>query len=169
MNDTERAALAILGSTPGVLRAMLAPLPDSVVSMPLERDWSPRSIVIHLLDVDHIGFRERLERMVAETHPSIVSITDVLERMESPKYAKRPVGEMIDEFEAIRRESCAWLATLTENQLKRTAEHDTVGEVTISNLLHYWPHHDLGHLRQVQRMLRALLQHHMGNAAEWDI
>lgn len=169
MNDTERAALAILGSTPGVLRAMLGALPEDIINTPLERDWSPRHIVVHLLDVDRDGFRARLERMVNEEHPKIVSITDVLERMEAPRYASRSVGDMIDEFERNRRESCAWLATLTDAQLTRAAEHDTVGEVTVSNLLHYWPHHDLAHLRQVQRMLRAVLQHHIGNAAEWDI
>ena len=168
MNDSERAALAILESTPAVLRATLATLPDDLLTTPVERDWAPRHIAVHLLDVDHDAFRARLERMVAEERPAITSIHDVLERMETDSYS-RPLTELLDDFERGRRDSCQWLAALTDDQLTRAADHDQAGEITVSNLLHYWAYHDLAHLRQVQRMLRSVVQHHLGNAAEYDV
>ena len=72
-------------------------------------------------------------------------------------------------MERSRRATCAWLRTLTSEQLQRSAEHDTCGEITASNLLHYWPYHDTAHIRQVQRMLQAVLGHELGNAAEFDV
>lgn len=169
MNDTERAALAIVGSTPGVLRATLAHLPENLVTTPIERDWSPRDIAVHLLDVDHDAFRARLERIVAEDRPAITSIDDVLGRMEAAEYRSRPLTDLLDAFERGRSDCCVWLATLTDDHLTRTANHDRAGEITVSNLLHYWAYHDIAHLRQIQRMLRSVVQHHLGNTSEYDI
>ena len=168
MNDSERAALAILESTPAVLRATLATLPGDLLTTPVERDWAPRHVAVHLLDVDHDGFRARFDHMLAEERPAITSIDDVLERMEADTYS-RPLTELLDDFERGRRDSCDWLAALTDDQLTRAADHDQAGEITVSNLLHYWAYHDLAHLRQVQRMLRSVVQHHLGNAAEYDV
>jgi hypothetical protein len=61
------------------------------------------------------------------------------------------------------------LRGLTDDQLARVAVHDTAGEMTAANILHYWPSHDMAHIRQVQRMLTAVLGHEMGNAKEFDV
>ena len=169
MNRTERAALAILQSTPAVLRAILTPLPDDLCVTPIERDWSPRHVVVHLLDVDHDAFRGRLERMVSERRPAITSIHNVLERLDADTYASRSLPSLLDDFERGRADSCDWLAALTDDQLTRTADHDQAGEITVSNLLHYWAYHDIAHSRHLQRMLRSVLQHHLGNTSEYDV
>jgi hypothetical protein len=106
--------------------------------------------------------------MIEEDRPFFRSI-DSLATLEAGDYLSRTVYALLDELNRSRRETCAWLRTLTAAQLQRPAEHDTCGEFTASNLLHYWPYHDTAHIRQIQRMLQAVLGHELGNAAEFDV
>ncbi len=167
MRDTEETALALLEATPAILRAILAPLPEPIVTADLDRGWSPKRVLAHFVDVEHV-FAERLRRMTEEDRPLIRSI-DPLATLDAGDYLSRPVEVLLGELDRHRRETCGWLRTLTAGQLQRPAEHDTCGEITASNLLHYWPYHDTAHIRQIQRMLQAVLGHEIGNAAEFDI
>ena len=106
--------------------------------------------------------------MIEEDRPVIRSI-DPLATLDSGDYLSRTVDALLNELDQRRRETCDWLRTLTPEQLKRPTEHDTCGEILASNLLHYWPYHDTAHIRQIQRMLQAVLGHELGNAAEFDI
>lgn len=45
-------ALAILTSTPAVLRVMLVPLPDAAPLAPLDEGWRVRDAVAHILGVE---------------------------------------------------------------------------------------------------------------------
>jgi uncharacterized damage-inducible protein DinB len=167
VTDTEETALALLEATPVVLRALLAQLPDAIVTADLDRGWSPQRVLAHFVDVEPV-FAERLRRMIEEDRPLVRSI-DPLATLDAGDYLSRPVNALLDELERSRRETGAWLRTLTGARLQRTAQHDTCGEFTASNLLHYWPYHDTAHIRQIQRMLQAVLAHEIGKAAEFDI
>jgi uncharacterized damage-inducible protein DinB len=167
VKDTEETALALLEATPSILRALLAPLPEAIVAADLDRGWSPKRVLAHFVDAEHV-FADRLRRMIAEERPLIRSI-DPLATLAAGDYLSRPVDALLGELNRSRRETCAWLRTLTAGQLQRPAEHDTCGEITASNLLHYWPYHDTAHIRQIQRMLQAVLGHELGNAAEFDV
>jgi uncharacterized damage-inducible protein DinB len=167
VKDTEETALALLEATPAILRALLSPLPEAIVSAGLDRGWSPKRVLAHFVDVEPV-FAERLRRMIEEDRPLIRSI-DPLATLAAGDYLTRPVEALLGEFDRSRRETCDWLRTLTAGQLLRAAEHDTCGKITASNLLHYWPYHDTAHIRQIQRMLQAVLGHELGNAAEFDV
>jgi uncharacterized damage-inducible protein DinB len=167
VRDTEATALALLEATPAILRALLAALPELIVTADLDRGWSPKRVLAHLIDVEPV-FAERLRRMIEEDRPLIRSI-DPLASLDAGDYLSRTVDALLDELGRSRRETCDWLRTPTAGQLERPAEHDTCGEITASNLLHYWPYHDTAHIRQIQRMLQAVLGHELGNAAEFDI
>jgi hypothetical protein len=168
LKDTEEAALALLEATPGILRELLARLPESIVSADLDRGWSPKRVLAHFVDVEDPVFRNRFRAIIDEDHPLIRSI-DPLATLDAGDYLSRPVDALLSELERSRRESCAWLRTLTEAQLQRTADHDSCGDFSGVNLLHYWPYHDLAHIRQIQRMLQAVLGHELGNTAEFDV
>ena len=43
------------------------------------------------------------------------------------------------------------LRTLTAEDGARTARHKKVGPITLSQMLHEWSLHDLGHVRQAQQ------------------
>ena len=167
MRDTEATALALLEATPAILRALLASLPQLIVTADLDRGWSPKRVLAHFVDVEPV-FAERLRRMIEEDRPLIRSI-DPLASLDAGDYLSRTVDALLDELGRSRRETCDWLRTLTAGQLERPAEHDTCDEITASNLLHYWPYHDTAHIRQIQRMLQAVLGHELGSAAEFDV
>jgi uncharacterized damage-inducible protein DinB len=167
VKDTEETALALLQATPVILRALLAALPETIVTADLDRGWSAKRVLAHFVDVEPV-FAERLRRMIEEDRPLIRSI-DALATLDAGDYLSRAVDALLDELDRSRRETCAWLRTLITGQLRRPAEHDTCGEIIASNLLHYWPYHDTAHIRQIQRMLQGVLGHELGSAAEFDI
>jgi DinB superfamily len=167
VKDTEETALALLEATPVILRALLARLPQLIVTADLDRGWSPKRVLAHFVDVESV-FAERLHAIVEENRPLIRPI-DPLATLNAGDYLSRTVDALLDELGRSRRETCDSLRTPTAGQLERPAEHDSCGEITASNLLHYWPYHDTAHIRQIQRMLQAVLGHELGNAAEFDI
>ena len=167
MKDTQEAALAVLGSTPAIVRSLLTGLPAEIVTAKLDRDWSMRMTLEHFVDVDPV-YLARLQRIVEEDQPSIESI-DVMARMAEDRYAGRSTESLLGEFATHRAKACAWIRTLTDQQLSRVMQHDTAGELTASNLLHYWPYHDLAHLRGIQRMIQAILAHEMGDVENMDV
>jgi hypothetical protein len=167
VKDTEQAALALLEATPRILRDLLSGLPESIFTADLDRGWSPKRILAHEVDVEHV-FAERLHRMIEEDAPSISSI-DPLLTLEAGDLESQPVADLLDQIETQRSESVAWLRTLSDAQLQRTAHHDTLGEFTVSQLIHYWPTHDLAHINGIRRMLVAVLRHEVGGIEEFDI
>ena len=167
VSDTLQAALSLLEAAPTILRSLLANLPDSILTADLDRGWSPKRILAHEVDVERI-FAERLHRMINEDNPTIASI-DPLTALDAGDLPSRPVAELLDRLAAQRSETVAWLRTLTEAQLRRTAHHDTLGGFTVSQLIHYWPTHYLAHISSIRRMLVAVLRHEVGPIEEFDI
>jgi hypothetical protein len=80
--EVDRAALGVVRSTPGVLRALLAGLPREVVEAPNDEGWSLKDILAHVLDAEGIAFVERINRMLREERPLIVSIDPPARRIE---------------------------------------------------------------------------------------
>lgn len=167
MTDTTQAALALLEVAPAILRNILVGLPDSIVTADLDRGWSPKRILAHEVDVESV-FGERLHRMIDENNPAITSV-EPLATLEAGDLQSRPVSVLLDQLQTQRAETVSWLRTLTEAQLARTAQHDALGEFTVSQLIHYWPTHDLAHINGIRRMLVAVLRHEVGGIAEFDI
>lgn len=158
----------LLEGTPAIFREMLGRLPESLFSAELDRGWSPKQVLAHMVDTERVGFHDRLKRMIEEDSPAFETI-DVMARMEASAWQSWLAGPMLDELACYRAETCDWLRTLSDEQLQRVGRLEGVGEVTVTNVLHYWPTHDVAHIRQVQRMLMAVLGHEMGAAKEWDV
>jgi hypothetical protein len=169
VRDTEETALALLEATPAIFRLLFEGVPEEIITADLDRDWSPKRILAHMVDVEDAGFADRFRRIVAEQEPSLDPI-DAMATLEAGGYMSRPVSELLDELAASRRKSTAWLRTLSAEDLARKATHPTAGEFTLANLLHYWPGHDMAHIRGVQRMLNSVLRHEAAGLDEtWDI
>lgn len=164
MKDTEDAALAILEGTPAILRELIGRLPEGIVAADLDRGWSPKKFLAHLVDVEHPAFAGRMRRIVDEESPALASI-DPMATLDAMGWGQS-TGALLGELERTRAETCRWIGGLTDEQLQRAGQHDTAGEITASNLLHYWAYHDLAHVRHVQRMLQSVLGHEMGNTRE---
>ncbi|HEY4641253.1 MAG TPA: DinB family protein, partial [Thermoanaerobaculia bacterium] len=68
-------------------------------------------------------------------------------------YASLPVEPELAELERSRAASMALLRTLDEAMLDRTAELETVGPVTLRELLERWITHDSEHLAEIRSLL----------------
>ena len=161
MDRIDPAALAVIGGTPAVLRALLAGVPSEVLLRPNAEGWSLKDIVAHLHDVEGGAFVERIERMLHEDRPFIQSI-DPPARLAAGNYANRSFTELLDELSTQRAAHLAWLRSLTSDDLARRGQHDEVGELSVSDIIHQWPAHDLTHLRQIAVMLHEHLAPLMG-------
>jgi hypothetical protein len=168
VKDTEEAALAILEGTPAILRELIGRLPEDIAAADLDRGWSPKKFLAHLVDVEQAAFADRLRRIVTEDRPALASI-DPMATLEAMCWESKSTSALLGELERARTETCRWIAGLTDDQLQRVGQHDTAGEIAASNLLHYWAYHDLAHVRHVQRMLQSVLGHETGNAQDMDV
>ncbi len=167
MKDTQQTAIALLTAAPSLYRSLFAGLPEAIVTTDLDRGWSPKRILAHMVDVEPV-FDDRLRQMVQSDRPSFAAV-DPLATLEAGDLMTRTVDELLGEFQERRSATVAWLRELSEEQLERAATLDSIGEFTVGQLMHYWPSHDLAHLRGVQRMLVGVLGHEMGPAQAFDI
>jgi uncharacterized damage-inducible protein DinB len=165
VNDTEQTALSVLESTPAMLRLLFGRLPDDIANADLDRGWSPKRLLAHMVDVEAPAFADRLHAIVEQDNPLLSSI-DVLVRLDAMGWESMATEDLLARLEEARTATCTWLSGLTAAQLQRKARHDTAGELTASNLLHYWATHDIAHLRGIQRMLNAVVTHETGGIGE---
>jgi hypothetical protein len=77
-------------------------------------------------------------------------------------------GDLLSEFEPVRRDSLELVRSLGDEQLRRGGMHPAVGRLTVNDLLHEWVHHDGNHLRQAYANLQAYVWRDMGNAQRFS-
>jgi hypothetical protein len=63
--------------------------------------------------------------------------------------------EDFSHFEEQRQTNVELLRSLPAEAGNRKARHLAAGQITLSEMLHEWALHDLGHIRQVAELVRA--------------
>lgn len=111
--------------------------------------FSIRENVAHLRDIDILGYEPRLKLMANEEHPTLADVDGARIAVERA-YAALPIEPELAELERSRAASMALLRTLDESALDRTAELETVGRVTLRQLLERWVTHDSEHLAEMR-------------------
>jgi hypothetical protein len=148
-------ALAVLERTPGVLRALLAGLPE-VWTRQNEgpETWSPREVVGHLIEGERSDWIPRA-RIVLAQGPSTAFTPFDRTAHQRARDANAPLEESIDRFAHLRAENLTTLRRwrLTTAQLELTGIHPEFGSVTLKQHLSTWVAHDLGHLLQITRTM----------------
>ena len=61
----------------------------------------------------------------------------------------------LHQFEELRENNIGFLRDLPVGAGDRVALHEEYGEITLSQMLHEWALHDLGHIRQIAELVRA--------------
>ena len=148
---------------PGILRFLLAGVTEEQARWkPAPERWSILEVLGHLAHVEAHGFRGRLEKMLAEDMPRLPSY-EPGEHLAAGAYAHPDVAAALGAFATERARSLELLRALPEGVESRGGIHSALGPVTASDLLHEWPFHDLGHLRQIAELLRAVAYYpHLG-------
>ncbi len=94
----------------------------------------------------------RLDRFLAEDHPEFEP-DDA--QMYLDLYRDADPEDAFDHFEDQRETNVEFLRSLPVEAGQRVALHKAAGEITLSQMLHEWALHDLGHVRQVAELVRA--------------
>lgn len=160
MTDATLTALALF---PLQLQAHYAAVPESHAhwtppswhGIPSER-FTPIAQLCHLRDIEREGYHVRFRRALEEEHPQLDDI-DGYALAEWRDYAAQGDARgVLDDFAAARAETVAMLSKLHPAQLRRRAEFEGLGTVTVRGLMHQLCSHDQQHLAGLQWLLSRL-------------
>jgi hypothetical protein len=154
MEHNLQNTIALLARTPAALDALLRDLPELWTSRNEgAKTWSAYDIVGHLIHGERTDWmpRARIILQFGETR-AFERFDRFAQEHES---GGKPLGQLLDEFTALRRENLQELRALnlSDEDLLRRGRHPSLGVVTLSELLATWAVHDLTHVHQVSRVL----------------
>ena len=161
---TEEIA-ALLRSISESMRSELSELADDVASWrPGEGDWCVKECLGHMIETEEHGFAGRIRRILAQ--PGCVETHwDPAQVVRDRGDQRRPLAELLEAFSEMRAEGITLVEGLLNTDLVKSCTHETVGVLTVEDLLHEWVHHDRNHYRQILANVQAYVNPWMGNAA----
>jgi hypothetical protein len=145
--------LDLLAATPAILRGLMSEISDEDARWkPAAGRFSVAEVLSHLSHSEGHCYRARVDRFLNEKMPEFES-DDAL--MHLDVYKNADPQKDFAHFEEQRQTNVDLLRALPAEAGNRKALHRTAGEITLSQMLHEWALHDLGHIRQVAELVRA--------------
>jgi len=147
-------AIEILGRTPATLNSMLREVPEAwLVQNEGAETWSPYDIVGHLVHGEETDWIPRAKIILEHGEARAFEPFDRVGMFE--KSRGKSIAELLDTFAELRRQSLHELSEmkLTPALLEKRGKHPELGVVTLKQLLATWVVHDLGHVRQIVRVM----------------
>ena len=148
-SDLENAAQK-LADFPTALRGMLAGLPEEVVRR--KRSMTEFSIlenVCHLRDIERDGYSVRLRRLLEEAQPFLPDL-DGSRLAQERDYNSQAIQNALETFANERMANVALIRALRPEQLSRTGHLETVGPVSVEQLLRRMQEHDREHIELIK-------------------
>ncbi len=153
MNEDTLPCIDLLEVTPDLLRDLMCELTEEDARWkPSPERFSVAEVLAHLSHTEGHCHRARLDRILAEDRPELEP-DDA--QLHLDLYRDADPEDAFDHFEDQRETNVEFLRTLPLEAGSRVARHKEAGEVTLSQMLHAWALHDLGHVRQVAELVRA--------------
>lgn len=143
----DRDPLAVLAATPDAVAALCAGGPGGT---PAPGEWSAADVVGHLVDVEIVfGFRWRLALTADEpAYPGY-------DEKRWAALPKPPLAELVTTLRTLRAHNLHVLRRLDGDDLRRTGVHSEQGRETVDVIVRKLAGHDLAHLDQLSRAVRA--------------
>lgn len=139
----------VLSTTAPRLLALASSIPEDVLRRrPLPDEWSSYEVLHHLLDTERLVFPPRIRAFLSGD----ATIQNV-DQNDAKWDATQSAVEITTKFAALRSETLVLIATLTPMDLSRESKHSEYGRLSLGQMLHYFPVHDLTHLVQIERAL----------------
>jgi hypothetical protein len=152
MND-ELPCLDLLEATPAILRGLMTEISEEDARWkPADDRFSIAEVLSHLSHSEGHCYRARLDRFLAEDRPEFEP-DDA--QMHLDVYRNADPEEAFGQFEDRRETNIELLRALPAEMGDRRALHRSAGEITLSQMLHEWALHDIGHIRQIAELVRA--------------
>jgi hypothetical protein len=145
--------LDLLEATPGILHGLMSEIAeDDARWKPAADRFSIAEVLSHLSHSESDCYRARLDRFLAEERPEFEP-DDA--QMHLDVYRNADPETDLGRFADRREANLALLRSLPAAAGGRKALHRSAGEITLSQMLHEWALHDLGHIRQIAELVRA--------------
>jgi hypothetical protein len=154
MNFELQHAKEILGRTPATVNSMLRDVPEEwLVQKEGPETWSPYDVVGHLIHGEETDWIPRAKLILEHGEARAFEPFDRVAMFEKSK--GKSIAELLDTFAALRKENLHQLdeMKLTPALLEKRGKHPELGVVTLQQLLATWVVHDLGHVRQIVRVM----------------
>jgi len=153
MANDELPCLELLEATPAILRGLMSEISEEDARWkPAADRFSIAEVLSHLSHSDGHCYRARLDRFLDEEMPEFEP-DDA--QMHLDVYRNADPEEDLGHFEDQRENNVELLRGLPADAGARKAMHRAAGEITLSQMLHEWALHDLGHIRQIAELARA--------------
>jgi len=147
-------AMEILGRTPSTLDSMLRGIPEPwLIQNEGPETWNPCDVVGHLIHGEETDWIPRARIILEHGEARAFEPFDRVAMFEKSK--GKSIAELLDVFALLRKESLHELneMKLTPSLLEKRGKHPELGAVTLKQLLAAWVVHDLGHVRQIVRVM----------------
>ncbi len=153
MKEDELPCLNLLAATPAILRGLMSEITEEDARWkPGPERFSIAEVLAHLSHSEGHCYRARLDRFLSEEMPEFEP-DDA--QMHLELYKNGDPEEDFRRFEDQRETNVEVLRGLPAEAGARKARHQAAGEITLSQMLHEWTLHDLGHIRQIAELVRA--------------
>jgi hypothetical protein len=152
MSD-ELPCLDLLRATPAILRGLMSEISDEDARWkPAPDRFSIAEVLAHLSHSEGHCYRARVDKFLSEEMPELEPDEA---QMHLELYKNADPVEQFGRFEDQRETNIELLRGLPAETGARKARHRAAGEITLSQMLHEWALHDLGHVRQIAELVRA--------------
>lgn len=149
----ELPCLDLLKCTPDILRGLMAEISEEDARWkPAGDRFSIAEVLAHLSHSEGHCYRARVDRFLSEELPEFEP-DDA--QMYLELYRNADAEEEVGHLEEQRERNLELLRGLPAGAGKRKAMHREAGVITLSEMLHEWALHDLGHIRQIAELVRA--------------
>ena len=155
-------AVEILERTPAVLEQLLSGLSESWIhNNEGEKTWSPFDILGHLVHGEKTDWITRA-KLVLQNNQQTFEPFDRFAQFESSK--GKTITDLLVEFKTLRSKNLDILKNMniSEDDLLKTGIHPNLGQVNLRELLSTWTVHDLGHIRQMTRVMAKQYKQELG-------
>ncbi|MFY7671824.1 DinB family protein [Tenacibaculum sp. MEBiC06402] len=145
--------IEILERTPKTLKSLLLGVSKEwIYNNEGENTWSPYEIVGHLIHGEKTDWIPRAKIILSNSENKTFEPFD---RFAQNKVEKKPIDELIKEFENLRKNNIKTLKSfqIDTNKLMQKGIHPELGDVNLKQLLSAWVVHDLGHIAQISRVM----------------
>lgn len=149
----DRDPLSVLSETAGRLRAAVEGRSDDVLGRPeAPGKWSPVQVVQHLADSE-VAYAWRLRVTIAQDRPNLAGYDQNAWAEAFGKTAR--MEDALQQFEVLRAGNLRLLSGADAATLARVGLHSERGEESVAHMMKMGAGHDLAHLRQLERVLKA--------------
>ena len=147
--------LPVLEQTPIIIEKILWAATDEQLQWkPAADRWSISEVLAHLADVEVVGFRDRIQKMLEKNNPQLDAY-DQNAAYAAGQYSSTKARENLKKFCHERDRTLSSLRYVSSAVLARSGQHSKIGPITVGQLMNEWAFHDLGHIRQIAELYRS--------------